>query len=161
MKQVFRAPYLMLALALVGLAIAFYDSYALHSGQALWCPPPINGCNEVASSPYAHILDLPVGYFGVVYYLYMLIFAALLAFDPFSRALRLAAFVYAALGVCFSIYFFYLQISFIHAFCIYCLASAVTTVLLLVAALAHFKATRADPTSTTVTGLQANPTTPH
>ena len=133
----------MLALAPLGIAIAFYDSYSLYNGQALWCPPPINGCNEVANSPYGHIYSLPVGYYGVVYYLYMFGLAALLAFDPFSRGLRFAALSYAALGVCFSIYFMVLQIAFIHAFCIYCLVSAVTTLLLFIVALAHFRATRA------------------
>ena len=127
--------HVMLPLALLGLGVAFYDSYAIYNGQALWCPPPINGCNEVASSPYARIFGLPVGYFGVVYYLYMFCLLALLAFDLFSPALRFAAIAYSALGVCFSIYFMYLQISFIHAFCIYCLVSAVTTLLLLISAL--------------------------
>jgi uncharacterized membrane protein len=129
----------MLVLALLGLAVAFYDSYAIYNGQPLWCPPPINGCNEVAGSPYARIFNLPVGYFGVVYYLYMFCLAALLAFDPNSRGLRTGATIYAALGVCFSIYFMYLQINFIHAFCIYCLISAVTTLLLLIAALWHLR----------------------
>ncbi|MGE5777964.1 MAG: vitamin K epoxide reductase family protein, partial [Hyphomicrobiales bacterium] len=59
-----RVPYVMMALALIGLAVAFYDSYAIYNGQLLWCPPPINGCNEVAASPYARIFDLPVGYYG-------------------------------------------------------------------------------------------------
>ena len=133
------APSLMIALALIGLAVAFYDSYSIYNGQLLWCPPPINGCNEVAASPYARIFDLPVGYFGIVYYLYMFCLAVLLAFDPSSRGLRFAAIAYAALGVSFSIYFMYLQISFIHAFCIYCLVSAVTTLLLLIAALSHLR----------------------
>ena len=145
MKTISPAPYAMLALALLGIAVAFYDSYAIYNGQALWCPPPINGCNEVASSPYARIYDLPLGYFGVVYYLYMFGLAALLAFDPLSRGLRFAAPAYAALGVCFSIYFMYVQISFIHAFCIYCLVSAVTTLLLLVAALSHRRVASVDP----------------
>ena len=143
MKKQFHAPCVLPTLALVGIAVAFYDAHQLYNGLALWCPPPINGCNEVANSPYARIYNLPVGYFGVVYYLYMLGLAALLAFDPFSRGLRLAALAYSALGVCFSIYFMYLQIAFIHAFCIYCLVSAVTTLLLLIAALSHFGATRA------------------
>src|ERR1035437_8136987 len=143
MKKVFYAPYVMLALALMGIMVAFYDAYSIYNGQPLWCPPPINGCNEVANSPYARIFNLPVGYYGVVYYLYMFGLAALLAFDPFSHGLRFAALAYAALGVCFSIYFMYLQIAFIHAFCIYCLVSAVTTLLLLIAALSHFGATRA------------------
>jgi uncharacterized membrane protein len=143
MTKRFYGPYVLLALALVGIAVAFYDAYQLYNGQTLWCPPPINGCNEVANSPYARIYNLPVGYFGVVYYLYMFGLAALLAFDPLSRGLRFAALAYSALGVCFSIYFMYLQIGFIHAFCIYCLISAVTTLLLFIAALCHFRVTLA------------------
>lgn len=136
-----KASLTMLMLALLGLAVAFYDSYALYNGQALWCPPPINGCNEVANSSYARILDLPVGYFGVVYYLYMFCLAALLTFDPFSRGLGWGAIMYAALGVCFSVYFINLQINFIHAFCIYCLVSAITSLLLFISAIWHLWAT--------------------
>ena len=127
------------ALALLGLAVAYYDAYSLYNGQQLWCPPPINGCNEVANSPYARIYNLPVGYFGVVYYLYMFCLAVLLAYDPFSRGLRLGALIYSAIGVGFSIYFSYLQVAFIHAFCAYCLASAVITVLLLIAAISRLE----------------------
>jgi uncharacterized membrane protein len=137
-----RAPYIMLVLAFIGIAVASYDAYAIYNGQLLWCPPPVDGCNEVAASPYARIFNLPVGYYGVVYYLYMFGLAALLAFDPLSRGLRVGAVLYAVLGVLFSIYFMILQLGFIHAFCIYCLVSAVTTVLLAVAAISHWKATR-------------------
>jgi uncharacterized membrane protein len=140
MKKQCYAPYLLLALALVGISVAFYDSYAIYNGQPLWCPPPINGCNEVANSLYARIYDLPVGYYGVVYYLYMAGLAALLIADPLSRALRLAAVGYAGVGVGFSIYFMILQVAFIHAFCIYCLVSAVTILLLFIAALSHWRA---------------------
>jgi uncharacterized membrane protein len=130
MNRSIVAPGLMIALALVGLTVAFYDSYAIYNGQLLWCPPPIDGCNEVAASPYARILGLPVGYYGVVYYLYMVGLAVLLAYDPASRGLRFGAVLYAAVGVSFSLYFMVLQIGYIRAFCIYCLVSALTTVLL-------------------------------
>ena len=142
-----KIPYFMLALALIGIADAYYDSYMIYAGQPLWCPPPIDGCNIVAGSPYARIVDVPLGYFGLVYYVYMFGLAALLAFDPFSRGLRLGVLLLAATGVAFSIYFMYIQVTFIHAFCIYCLVSAVLTLLLLVAALWHFRATRIDPTT--------------
>jgi len=135
-------PQFMVALALLGLVVAFYDAYQLYNGQSLWCPPPINGCNEVANSSYARIFNLPVGYYGVIYYLYMFCLAAVLAYDPISRGLRLAASVYSAIGVGFSIYFAYLQITFIHAFCIYCLISGITTLFLFIAAISHFRATR-------------------
>jgi len=140
-----RAPAVLLALALLGLAVASYDSYAIYNDQLLWCPPPIDGCNEVAASPYARILGLPVGYFGVVYYLYMAALAALLAFDPLSPGLRGGAVLYAALGVAFSLYFMVLQVGFIRAFCIYCLVSAATTVLLAVTAVSHWRTTRVLP----------------
>jgi uncharacterized membrane protein len=133
------APSLMIAFAAIGLAVASYDSYAIYNGQPLWCPPPINGCNEVAASPYARILDLPVGYYGVVYYLYMLALAALIAYDPISQGLRIGAVLYAALGVAFSVYFMILQFGYIRAFCIYCLVSAVITILLTLAAVTHLR----------------------
>jgi uncharacterized membrane protein len=141
-----RVPAAMLALALLGLAVAFYDSYVIYGGGLLWCPPPIDGCNEVAASPYARIFGLPVGYFGVVYYFYMFALAALLALEPISPALRWGAVLYAALGVAFSAYFMILQIGYIRAFCVYCLGSALTTVLLAVSAITHFRAMAVVPT---------------
>src|ERR1700690_1667535 len=103
------APYFMLAFALIGVADASYDSYAVYTNQLLWCPPPIDGCNTVAGSPYARLSGVPVGYFGVVYYLCMCGFAALLAFASFLRGLRLGSLLCAAIGVSFSIYFMYIQ----------------------------------------------------
>jgi uncharacterized membrane protein len=135
------APSLMIAFALIGLAVALYDAYSIYNGQLLWCPPPINGCNEVAAGPYARIFDLPVGYYGVVYYTYMFDLAALLAYDPLSSGLRIGAVLYAALGVLFTLYFVVLQLGYIQAFCIYCVVSAVSTVLLAVAAVSHLKVT--------------------
>ena len=141
MKKATFAPYLMLVFAVIGIADAFYDSYAIYNGQPLWCPPPIDGCNTVANSPYARVFGVPLGYLGVIFYLYMSVLAALLVFDPFSRGLRLGALLYATLGVSGSLYFMYIQITYIHAFCIYCLISAVLTLLLFIAALVHFRAT--------------------
>ncbi len=131
------APYVMILLALIGLADAFYGSYSIFNGQPLWCPPPIGGCNVVANSPYARVFDLPLGYLGVVYYLFMLVLAGLLAFDPCSRGLRLATVLFAAVGVLGSAVFVYVQINFIHAFCIYCAISTMLTVLLMATALSH------------------------
>jgi uncharacterized membrane protein len=144
----------MLVFAALGIADAFYDSYAVYTGQLLWCPPPIDGCNTVANSPYARVFGVPLGYLGVIFYLTMFALAALLLFDPFSRGLRLGALLYAALGVSGSIYFMYIQFAFIHAFCIYCLISGVLTLLLLAAALVHFRATRGQMADKTIAKLK-------
>ena len=97
-KRATFAPYLMLVFALIGVADASYDSYAIYTDQLLWCPPPIDGCNTVASSPYARIDGIPLGYLGLVYYLCMFAIAALLALVPSSRPLRLGALLFAGMG---------------------------------------------------------------
>jgi len=135
-------PTIIIGLALIGMADAFYDSYAIYTGQELWCPPPIDGCNIVANSPYARVAGVPLGYFGFVYYLYAFGLGVLLAFDLWSRGLRWGAVLYGAIGVCFSVYFMYVLRTYIHAFCIYCVVSAVLTVLLLATAVWHYRTTQ-------------------
>ncbi len=85
------------------------------------------------------------GIMECLYYLGMFALAALLARDPWSPGLRTGSALYAAIGVLFSAYFMVLQLAYIHAFCIYCLISAVTTVLLAIAAVWHWQAVRMRP----------------
>jgi uncharacterized membrane protein len=131
----------MLALTLVGIGVAVYVARGNYTGQTLWCPI-IDGCNAVVNSPYSRVFSVPMSYFGFIYYLYMFALAARLAFEPFSASLRFRAVLYAGVGVASSIYFMYLQLGFIREVCSYCVISAVTSLLLLLAALWHFQATR-------------------
>lgn len=133
--------YTMLALTLIGVAVALYVGKGSYSGEPLWCPI-IDGCNIVINSPYSRIFGVPMAYFGFIYYVYMFALAARLAFDPFSTSLRFRAVLYAGVGAASSLYFMYLQLGFIQAVCMYCLISAVTTFLLLFAAVWQFLATR-------------------
>ncbi|HET9538253.1 MAG TPA: vitamin K epoxide reductase family protein [Mesorhizobium sp.] len=135
------APYAMLALSLIGIAAAVYVAHGNYTGQPLWCPI-VDGCNAVVNSPYSRVLGVPMSYFGFIYFLYMFALAARLAFDPLSRSLRFRAILYAAMGAASSMYFMYLQLAFIREVCSYCLIAAVTTFLLLAAALWHLHATR-------------------
>ena len=89
-----------------------------------------------------YVSGTPMSYFGFIYYVFMFGLAARVAFNPFSSGLRFRAILYAALGAASSMYFIYLQLGIIRAVCSYCLISAVTSFLLLLAALWHFQATR-------------------
>ena len=142
-----KLPMLLLALALVGIADASYDSYAIFLGRELWCPPPIDGCNTVANSPYARISGVPLGYLGVVFYVGMASIAALLVHAPASRALRSIALAYSGIGLLASGVFFYIQLNYIHAFCVYCMISAVLTVFLFTASLIHYRPSRGVATT--------------
>jgi uncharacterized membrane protein len=133
--------YAMIALTLIGIADAAYVARGNYTGAPLWCPI-LDGCNTVISSPYSRVFGVPMSYFGFIYYLFMFGLAARLAYEPFSSNLRFRAILYAALGAASSIYFMYLQLGFIREICSYCLISAVTSFLLLFAALWHFQVTR-------------------
>lgn len=146
MRRASRSPYFMTAFALIGIADAFYVAQASYTGRPLWCAI-LEGCNTVLQSPYARLFGVQASYVGLVFYLHMFGLGALLALDPFSRGLRVGALVYTAAGMCYSGYFAYLQVVAIRAPCLYCIISAVLTVLLFIAALRHFSATRMPATT--------------
>ena len=140
-RKVTLPAYCMLVLALIGLGAAVYVAQGNYRGEPLWCPV-IDGCNAVVNSPYSRVFGVPMSYFGFIYYLYMFALAARLPFEPFSNSLRFRAVLYAAMGAVSSMYFMYLQVAFIREVCSYCLIAAVTSLLLLFAALWHFQAAR-------------------
>ncbi len=132
------APYILLALALVGLGDVLYLSYFQYLNLIPTCA--IGGCEKVLTSPESKLFGVPWSYIGLVYYAYMFCLAALLTIEPSSRALKLAALLYTGVGVLYSCWaIFYIQLSVIHALCQYCAISAVTTLLLFIAALWHYK----------------------
>jgi uncharacterized membrane protein len=133
--------YAMLILSIIGIADAAYVAHGNYAGAQLWCPI-IDGCNAVINSPYSRVFGMPMSYFGFIYYLFMFGLAARLAYEPAANSVRFRAVLYAALGAISSAYFIYLQLGLIAAICSYCLISAVTSVLLLFAAVWHFLASR-------------------
>ena len=58
--------YCMLALTLIGIAVAVYVARGNYTGQPLWCPI-IDGCNVVVNSPYSRVFGVPMSYFGFIY----------------------------------------------------------------------------------------------
>jgi uncharacterized membrane protein len=136
------APYILLALALIGLGDTLYLSYFQYLNLIPSCA--IGGCEIVLTSAQSKFFGVPWSYIGLVYYTYMLCLAVLLSIDPRSRGLRLGALVYAGAGLLYSVYaIFYVQLSVIHALCQFCAISALTTLCLFAAAVWHWRATKA------------------
>jgi uncharacterized membrane protein len=122
------APYLLLALAMVGLGDTLYLSYYQYLNLVPSCA--IGGCETVLTSVYSKFFGVPWSYIGLVYYTYLFCLAALLIYDPASRGLRTGALIYTGVGVAYSAWaIFYIQLSVIGALCEFCAISAVTTVL--------------------------------
>lgn len=118
-------------LALVGLLVAAYLSmYKLGMVGIIQCE--IGGCEKVQTSRYSYFLGLPVAYYGVAAYVAILAVAMLGVQPRFVRArwVALALFAMSAAGVLFSAYLTYLEAAVIHAWCQWCVISAVLITLI-------------------------------
>src|SRR5438874_11672713 len=127
-RQNISWPYLIAALvSLVGLGDAIYLTVQDLSGQTLRCTI-VSGCNEVLSSPYAHIGSFPLAALGAIAYFTVFSLSILVAFG-YGFIKPLLAMLIAAMFLT-SLWLLYLQAFVIHHFCQYCLLSAgVTTIL--------------------------------
>ena len=134
-------PYIVLALAMVGLGDTLYLAYFQYLNLVPACA--ISGCDVVLTSMYAKFLGVPLSYIGVVYYSYLFCLGVLLAIEPDSRALRIGALAYGAVGFVLSFVFvFYIQLVLIGALCQYCILSAITTTAFFATAIWHWRNTR-------------------
>ncbi len=132
------APYLLLALAMIGLGDTFYLSYFQYLNLIPSCA--IGGCETVLTSEYSKFFGVPWSYIGLVYYAYMFCLAVLLCIEPRSKALRLGALAYTGVGVAYSVWaIFYIQLSVIGALCQFCLISGVTTLALFAVSVWHWR----------------------
>ncbi|MDX6271622.1 MAG: hypothetical protein QOD28_2845 [Acidobacteriota bacterium] len=121
-------------LSLAGLADAVYLTVEHLSGRSVRCTVT-NGCSEVLGSPYANVGGYPLALFGALAYFTAFSLATLAAFGSRRAGNFYAALV--ALMFAMSLWLVYLQAFVLHAFCQYCLLSAVITTLLACLALAR------------------------
>ena len=105
--------------ALAGIAVAGYLSWAHYAGSAVVCIAG-GGCETVQESDYAAIAGIPVAVLGLIAYAVIL---ALIAWD--APIARLSAAMIALMGLFFSAYLLALQLFVIDAICVWCLANDV------------------------------------
>lgn len=124
-------------LALVGLLISLYLWFwKIGALGVLACGD--GGCETVQLSPYAQIAGVPVAFLGVVGYVGILAvsLAGLHAPNDKRRWPTDAILVLAGMGVAFSAYLTYLEAAVIHAWCRWCVVSAVIIVAIFAAGVA-------------------------
>jgi uncharacterized membrane protein len=101
------------------------------------------GCETVQLSDYADFLGVPVPFWGMVGYV-ALLGLSLVGLQPRWVERREPTFLLAlvsGVGVGFAGYLSYLEAAVIHAWCRWCIASAVIIALIFVMALAGMRAT--------------------
>jgi uncharacterized membrane protein len=113
-------------LSLLGIFIAGYLAlYKLGYLGVIQCGT--GGCETVQASKYAYFLGFPVAVWGIGAYAALFVLA-MLGVQPrwtHARWVALGLFALAGVGVAFSAYLTYLEAAVIHAWCRWCVASAV------------------------------------
>ena len=115
----------LLALPLLGLFDSLYLLWVYTSpSRPIVCLG--SGCDAVRASSYAHLFGLPLPAFGVASYalLGLLIFAGVLVSPRLGRAIQYAVAGISCAGFLFSIYLTSLEAFVIHAWCAWCVVSA-------------------------------------
>jgi uncharacterized membrane protein len=114
--------------ALVGMCDATYLTIEHMAGRSVRCMI-VTGCDEVLSSRYATVAGgIPVAALGALAYFTAFSLSVLAAFGYDATRRLLAPLV--ALMFLATLWFLYLQAFVIHAFCAYCLLSAIVTTIL-------------------------------
>ena len=112
--------------ALIGVFVAAYLlMYKLGVFGSLLCGT--GGCETVQSSPWAYFLGVPVAAWGLVGYLAILVTAFLGTHPRFARQrwISMGLLVLTTLAFLFSIYLSVLEEFVIHAWCQWCIVSAI------------------------------------
>lgn len=133
-------------LALVGVLISAYmTAYKLGMLGSIMCGT--GGCETVQNSPWSVFLGVPVPVIGLIGY--GLLFAtALLGIQPRFEDDRRVPFVLiggALIGAAFSAYLTWLEVSVIHAWCRWCIVSAILAGLILLLSLPELGRLREQP----------------
>lgn len=118
---------LLFCAALVGFADAAYLT-AEHV-RGIIPPCTLKGCDRVLASAYATIGSIPVALVGTLYYGALLVLLVAYVDSWNRKVLHVFCWVVSA-GFLGTLYFLYVQAFILHAFCQYCLVSALTTTLL-------------------------------
>lgn len=113
---------LILIFAALGIIISAYLSYTyFSSGQTTFCLSG-SGCDVVKESPFSKVFGISVPYFGLLGYL-IIILAVL--YKGLGNTRYSIVYYFSLMGVAFSAYLTYLEISVIKAICSYCVISAI------------------------------------
>lgn len=131
----------LLIIALLGFADAAFLTVEHYRGVI----PPCSiteGCDTVLTSQYSSLFGVPTSFLGAVYYL-LIALGAFIYLESKHVGKTLAShhfsilkwcLVGTAIGFLMSLWFVYLQVFILRSYCIYCLGSALASIILFIVA---------------------------
>jgi len=132
----------LLIIALLGFADATFLAVEHYRGVIPPCSVTL-GCNIVLTSQYSFLFGVPTSLWGAIYYLLIAV-SAFIFLESKHVGKTLAshhfeilrwALLGTIIGFLMSLWFIYLQVFILNSYCIYCLGSALTSILLFIIAM--------------------------
>lgn len=114
--------------------LGFLDASYLALEHYRGVVPPCSivvGCEIVTTSRYSLIFNIPVALLGSLYYLTVLILTIAYFDTKLEPLIHLAAQI-TVVGFLGSLWFMYVQFFLLHAFCTYCIGSALSSTILFI-----------------------------
>ncbi|HIE24570.1 MAG TPA: vitamin K epoxide reductase family protein [Anaerolineales bacterium] len=126
--------------AIIGLLDAVYLTWIKLSHNETLCAPGLGDCFTVNTSRYSEIFGIPIAILGMATYLAII---GILFFEKRVDFLKenglLALFGISLVGVLYSIYLSYLEEFVLHAWCPYCILSAIVISIIFVISIVRIK----------------------
>ena len=114
--------------ACIGIGVSLYIYIQKKRKQSLICPRD-RSCDTVVNSTYSTTWGIRNEILGASFYAMLLISFLSMSIAPMTIASVVVA-IGAILGICFSLYFLYIQYAILHMWCLWCLGSALATILI-------------------------------
>lgn len=120
--------------------LGFLDASYLTLEHFLNRIPPcgFSGCETVTTSMYSTVFGIPVALLGAVYYFLMFAGAILVWQTKNGSYFNLLSWTTVA-GLLASLWFVYAQTFILHAFCVYCIFSALTSTTLFILGMVNLR----------------------
>lgn len=125
-------------LGLIGFSLSFYI-YSKKKGKKKLICPRYSNCDTVIHSDYSTIAHIRVEVLGMMYYaLIGISYTGIFILGLWSSLVALILLSISALAVLFSLYLVSIQAFVVKHWCIWCLSSAITSILILLFSYLHF-----------------------
>ena len=119
-----------------GFGVAFYIFCTKRGSKQLVCPMG-SDCNAVINSRYSKFLGISIEYLGMAYYFIVVGAYSVLIFAPhlFSETILSVLITLTASAFLFSLYLLFAQAFLLRQWCIWCLLSAMLSIVIFIASL--------------------------
>ncbi len=119
-----------LVISIIGFADASYLTAQHFRGVGPNCSIS-DMCEIITKSTYSVVFGIPVALGGAVYYLVIFVGTLLYYEKSYQLFHKIIPYI-TTIGFLFSIWFVYLQLFVLHAICMYCMGSAISSILLFI-----------------------------